>query len=119
MEGLGGPIYYFWSMLRVRDADGEARRRSQRARRRGAARGISGDADRGDPSRQVTGGDRDRRARDDDARERWAIGERSIVFAAFGKLTAEKRIGPILRAFSAVVATGLDVQLLLVGDASD
>ena len=42
-----------------------------------------------------------------------------MLFGAFGKITAEKRIGPILRAFSAIVREGTDVHLLLAGDGSD
>ena len=42
-----------------------------------------------------------------------------VVFAAFGKITGAKRVGPILRAFSSLVRGGADARLLLAGDASD
>jgi glycosyltransferase involved in cell wall biosynthesis len=45
--------------------------------------------------------------------------EETIVFAAFGKVTSEKRIGAILRALAALAGRGVNAQLLLVGDASD
>jgi glycosyltransferase involved in cell wall biosynthesis len=55
------------------------------------------------------------------ARVRASLGIRdeAVLFAAFGKITAEKRIGAILRAFDAVASERRDVHLLLAGDASD
>ena len=41
VEGLGGSIYYVWSMLRVVMRDGAARRRAQPAGRRRSARRVS------------------------------------------------------------------------------
>ena len=119
VEGLGGPIYYFWSMLRVvmrtarlvavpnprvaadlREAFPGAAIEAIHlgtaplaAGRRGAAARVRAPA---------------RRAGDD-----------AVLFAAFGKITAEKRIGAILRAFDAVAGERRDVHLLLAGDASD
>jgi glycosyltransferase involved in cell wall biosynthesis len=45
--------------------------------------------------------------------------DEAIVFAAFGKVTPEKRIGAILRALSTIVAEGIDAYVMLVGDAGD
>src|SRR5438128_6709540 len=47
------------------------------------------------------------------------VGERGVLFSAFGKITAEKRIGAIVRAFTALAAERSDVHLLLAGDASE
>jgi glycosyltransferase involved in cell wall biosynthesis len=43
----------------------------------------------------------------------------AIVFTTFGKVTAEKRIEPILRALKTVVAEGVNAYLLVVGDESE
>jgi glycosyltransferase involved in cell wall biosynthesis len=117
VDGLGGPIYYFWSMLRVvvqtarlvavhhehiaaelRAAFPEVRVRSMplgRARLETAA-----------PARQRTRAELD-------------VPDDAVVFAVFGKLTAEKRIGPILRAFAATRRDGMNARLLLIGDAAE
>jgi glycosyltransferase involved in cell wall biosynthesis len=52
-------------------------------------------------------------------RQSLALHPASVVFAAFGKVTAEKRIETILRALGTLATNGLDVHLLLVGDTSD
>jgi glycosyltransferase involved in cell wall biosynthesis len=52
-------------------------------------------------------------------RARLGYADNAIVFAAFGKITAEKRIGAIVRACSVMIKDGIDAKLLLVGDASD
>ncbi|HET9762400.1 MAG TPA: glycosyltransferase [Casimicrobiaceae bacterium] len=49
----------------------------------------------------------------------YRIGSRAIIFTALGKVTAEKRIPQIVSALAALVAGGLDVHLLLVGDETD
>jgi glycosyltransferase involved in cell wall biosynthesis len=117
VEGLGGPIYYFWSMLRVpmRTARVVAVHNERvAAELRAAFPQTPIEAIRlGKSPIEIAPAARDA------MRARLGVGERSVVFAAFGKLTAEKRIGPIVRAFSAVAREGLDVKLLLVGDASD
>ena len=117
VEGLGGPIYYFWSMLPVviktaravavhnervaADLRDEFPRTPIEAIHLGTSRVEAGAATR--------------------AAARGALGydEAAIVFAAFGKVTSEKRIGPILRAVAALVGRGVNARLLLVGDASD
>src|SRR5262249_7647307 len=115
VEGLGGSIYYCWSMLpavirtarmvtvhnprvagELREAFPDAAVESVRL---GTAPVDASDAGR--------------------AAMRAALGcsDDTIVFAAFGKVTREKRIGAILRAVAALVADGVDARLLLVGDA--
>src|SRR5262249_36444220 len=51
-------------------------------------------------------------------RERLGIAPDDVAFAAFGTLTAEKRIQPMLDALAALVAEQRSVRLLLVGDGS-
>ena len=52
-------------------------------------------------------------------RKQWDIPQTALAFAAFGKVTAEKRIPAILDALATVVAEGRNAYLLLVGDADD
>jgi glycosyltransferase involved in cell wall biosynthesis len=117
VEGLGGPIYYAWSMIRVvvrtarlvavHNARVAADLREELLDARVETIRLGTPAPTADPSA---------RAR---LRAALGVGERAVLFAAFGKITAEKRIGAILRAFSALADAGADVHLLLVGDASD
>ena len=133
VEGLGGSIYYFWSMLRVvmRTARTVAVHNPRVADdlreaypdvaidtiRMGVPLAAAGDtplgAARGKPSIDVSAALRTR------ARRELGLSDETIVFAAFGKVTAEKRIAPILQALGALVAEGRDVSLLLVGDAGE
>src|SRR5258708_3344957 len=115
VEGLGGPIYYCWSMLRV--VMHTARLVAVHSAR------IADDLREEYPSVRI---DTIRMgvpavASIDVAAARRALGdsERAIVFAAFGKVTPEKRIAPIARALARLVADGIDARLLLVGDASE
>ena len=50
-------------------------------------------------------------------RRRLSIPGDAAVFAAFGKMTVDKRIGPILLAFRELVAAGANAYLMLIGDA--
>jgi glycosyltransferase involved in cell wall biosynthesis len=117
VAGLGGPIYYFWSMLRV--VMRTARLIAVHNDRVAAALGESfpdtpiETIRLGKAAPSSAPGARAR------VRETLGISERSPVFAAFGKLTAEKRIAPIVRACSSLVKTGFDAHLLLVGDGSE
>jgi glycosyltransferase involved in cell wall biosynthesis len=52
-------------------------------------------------------------------RESLGVPDEAVLFAVFGKLTAEKRVRAILRAFEALARARADVHLLLAGDASD
>ena len=117
VAGLGGPIYYCWPMLRVvlRTARLVAVHNPRVAadlREEYPGTGIEamhlGTAPlAADPAAR--------------ARVRASLGVRdeAVLFAAFGKITAEKRIGAILRAFDAVASERRDVHLLLAGDVSD
>jgi len=117
VEGLGGPIYYAWSMIRVvvrtarliavHNARVAADLREEFPDARVETIRLGTPAPAADPAA---------RAR---TRAELGVGERAVLFAAFGKITAEKRIGAIVRAFSALAAEGADVHLLLSGDASD
>ena len=117
VEGLGGSIYYFWSMLRVvmrtaRTVAVHNARVAEELREQYpdvAVEVIS----MGVPPIETS--DLARAA----ARRGLALPDRAIVFAAFGKVTAEKRVVPILRALGALAAEGRDVRLLLVGDAGE
>lgn len=117
VEGLGGPIYYCWSMLRI----------VVRTARLVAVHNPRVAADLGDefPGAAIetirlgtAPAGRDDAAR---ARTRASLGvpDEAVVFAAFGKMTAEKRIGAILRAFDALARERGDVHLVLAGDATD
>jgi glycosyltransferase involved in cell wall biosynthesis len=115
VEGLGGSIYYFWSMLRV----------VMRTARFVAVHNprVADDlrADYPDTPIDVIrmgvpaiDGSNDAYRR---SRRALSIPETSTAFAVFGKVTAEKRITAILRALASLVASGRDACLLLVGDA--
>ena len=133
VEGLGGSIYSFWPMLRaaMRTARaiavhnwrvaGELREQYGDVpidviRMGVASRGVARDTlfDAADGS--SLDGDIDARTR---VRREHELPDRAVVFAMFGKVTAEKRVAPILRALAAVVAEGIDAFLLLVGDAAE
>jgi len=116
VAGLGGPIYYSWSMLRVvmrtarvvcvhnarvaadlRDEFPDARVETIRL---------------GTPALTPAA---DARAR---VRAQLGVGDATTLFAMFGKITAEKRVVPILEAFDALLREGTDAHLLMAGDAS-
>ncbi len=114
VEGVRGPAFYFWPMTRavvesarlvaVHNAfvaeDLRERYPSSRVER----------IRLGTPERRVAPGARDR------IRQRFDIPAGAIVFVAFGLVTAEKRIDPILRALATLVTRhGVDARLLLVG----
>jgi glycosyltransferase involved in cell wall biosynthesis len=116
VEGLGGPIYYFWSMLRV----------VMRTARLVAVHNERVAADLRDefPDTPIEAIRLGKSPLDISGATRAAMRARlgypdsAIVFAAFGKITAEKRVGSIVRAFSTLVGEGIDARLLLVGDSS-
>jgi glycosyltransferase involved in cell wall biosynthesis len=117
IEGLGGPIYYFWPMLRVvmrtsrlvavhnRRVAADLREEFPETPIEAIRLGKS-PLDTSDASRATM-------------RARLGYPDGAIVFAAFGKITAEKRIGAIVGAFSTLIKDGVDARLLLVGDTSD
>ena len=121
VEGLGGSINYFWPMLRVvmRTARAIAVHNGRVAGELGEQYGDvpidvirMGVASFGGPVDDVV----DARAR---VRHELELPDRAVVFAAFGKVTAEKRLTPMLRALGALVAEGIDAFLLLVGDTAE
>ena len=121
VAGLGGPIYYCWPMLRVvmrtarliavhnprvaADLRDEFPDTGIEAIRLGTA-----------PFPGRLGADGAARGR---VRASLGVPDTAVLFAAFGKITAEKRMGAILRAFDALARERDDVHLLLAGDASD
>ena len=122
VAGLGGPIYYCWPMLRVvvRTARLVAVHNPRVAvDLREAFPGAAveaihlGTASFGSGA---LGADATARAR---VRAMLGVPDEAVLFAAFGKMTAEKRIGAILRAFDAIASERADVHLLLAGDASE
>jgi glycosyltransferase involved in cell wall biosynthesis len=115
VEGLSGSIYYFWPMLRsivstarlvavhnpwvARDLAQEYPEAPLTVVRMGVPPLV--------PSTNA-------RAR---LRAALSIPDGAIAFAVFGKVTAEKRIPAILRAVHALIADGVDVRVMLIGDA--
>ena len=120
VQGLGGPIYYFWSMLRVvmRTARMIANHNPRviAALREDYPEAAIEMLRMGVPASVSPGEAIDARAR---MRRELAIPPDATVFVAFGKMTAEKRIGSILRSFRALAGEGVNAYLLLVGDDSD
>lgn len=114
VEGLTGSAYYRWPMTRavVESArliavHGDFAAEELRARHPGAQveRIRLGTAERQtSPSARA------------DIRRRYNIPADSIVFVAFGLVTAEKRIESVLRALGSLVARGDDVHLLIGGE---
>lgn len=117
VEGLSGSIYYFWSMVRIVAIT--ARMVAVHNARvaddlRGAFPGVAIET--------IRMGVADGLAREElrtRTRHGLALPDEAVVFAAFGKVTAEKRIAAILRALAALVAEGVNAHLLLVGDARE
>jgi glycosyltransferase involved in cell wall biosynthesis len=121
VAGLGGPIYYCWSMLRpvMRTA-----RLVAVHNRRVAAdlrEEFPGAAVEAIHLGMAAAGSSAAGAADGRSRVRASLGvpDEAVLFTAFGKITAEKRIGAILRAFEAIATEDAGVHLLLAGDASD
>jgi len=117
VEGLGGPIYYLWPMVAVvvRTARvvavHNARVAADLAEEFPDARietiRLGTSAAAADPSAR--------------ARMRAALGvrNRGVLFFVFGKVTAEKRIDAIVRAFATLAAERPDAHLVVAGDTSD
>ena len=122
VEGLGGPIYYCWPMLRA----------VLRTARQVAVHNprVAADLLEEFPDAPIaairlgtalfgTGPLRADAAARGRMRASLGVPDEAVLFAAFGKLTAEKRVGAILRAFEALARERADVHLLLAGDALD
>lgn len=117
IEGLSGSIYYFWSMLRVvmqtarlvavhnlrvaGDLQGEYPGTAVET----LAMGVSPSA--ADPEKRRL------------VRHALEIPDDAIVFAAFGKLTPEKRIPAILEALALLRREGMNAWLVIVGEGDD
>ncbi len=117
VDGLSGSIYYFWSMLRVPLTT--ARLVAVHNER------VAADLAREYPDVAVetirmgvhaSAPPENARSR---IRIAWNLAADAVVFAAFGKVTAEKRIGAILEALAAVRRERIDAVLLLVGDTDE
>ena len=114
VEGLGGPIYYLWRMLRV--VMHTARMvavHNPRVAAELAAEYPEATIDTirmGVPELPPSPGARER------IRREIGVADGAIVFAAFGKVTAEKRIAAIVRAINGLADGGCDAHLLVVGD---
>jgi glycosyltransferase involved in cell wall biosynthesis len=117
VEGLGGSISYFWSMLRVvmrtarlvavhnpRVAD-DLRTDYPGVAIEAIRMGVPAIAPDADTRRRV--------------RQTLQIPDEAVVFAAFGKVTAEKRIPAILAALATLRRERMNAWLLIVGDADD
>lgn len=117
VEGLSGSIYYFWPMLRVPVATARlvaVHNARVAADLRDEYPGAAVDTIRmGVPADGGTLGDRER------TRRSLQIPDDALVFAALGKVTAEKRIGAMLDALRQLCREGLNAWLMLVGDAND
>jgi glycosyltransferase involved in cell wall biosynthesis len=120
VAGLGGPVYYNWPMLRVvmrtarmiavhnprvaADLREEFPEAAIEAIHLGTASLASATTAAVDAARRHV-------------RQALGVPEDAVLFAAFGKITAEKRIGAILRAFDVIARERDDVHLLVGGDA--
>ncbi len=117
VEGLSGRIYYLWPMLRVPVTTA----RMVAVHNARVARDIQDEFPEaavetirmGVPEPAVEAAARA------NVRRRLDIGAGDMVFAAFGKVTAEKRIDAILHALAAINRDGSRAHLVLVGDADD
>jgi glycosyltransferase involved in cell wall biosynthesis len=117
IEGLKGSIYYFWPMIRVpmitaravavhnARVAGDLRSEYPGACIEAIRMGVGASAP---PT--------DARAR---LRREWQVPDDGVVFAAFGKVTPEKRIAAMLEGLATLRREAANVWLLLVGDAED
>ncbi len=117
IAGLGGPIAYFWPMRRL--ILQTARLVAVHSER------VAGDLRDEHPRAPIdvirmgvpaSGATSEARAA---TRRALSIPDSAVAFAVFGKMTGEKRLAPIVRALAALAGSGLDVHLLLVGDATE
>jgi len=115
VEGLRGSIYYFWPMraLVLRTARLVAVHNARVAAELTAEEpAVAIESIRmGVPAMppRAPGG----RA---ELRQSLGVPDEAVLFTVFGKVTAEKRIEPVMRALGAIVASGINAHLLVVGD---
>ncbi len=117
VEGLGGPLYSFWTMLRV--VVSTARTVAVHNTR------VADDLRADYPGvcvetiRMGVGESLASAAAAAAVRRQLAIPQDAVVCAAFGKMTAEKRLGPVLSAFREAAAVHRNLYLVLIGDTSE
>jgi len=114
IEGLGGPVYYLWPMVKViMDTArvvavhspwvaAELRERFPSAHVETVRMGVPAIPPTADVTR---------------VRDRLGLPADAVVFAAFGKITTEKRISSVLEALDALAREGQPAYGMLVGDA--
>jgi glycosyltransferase involved in cell wall biosynthesis len=114
IEGLGGPVYYLWPMVRVIVDSArvvavhspwvaaELHERFPSARVETVRMGVPAIPTTTDVTR---------------VRKRLGLPAEGVMFAAFGKITTEKRISSILEALDALVREGRPAYAMFVGDA--
>jgi glycosyltransferase involved in cell wall biosynthesis len=117
VEGLGGPIYYFWRMLGVVMQTARmvvVHNERVAAELRGEYPGVPIDAIRmGVAASPSSAGARDR------IRAELGVPPHALLFTVFGRVTAEKRIGAIARAIAALDGEGCPAHLLVIGHRGD
>jgi glycosyltransferase involved in cell wall biosynthesis len=120
VEGLSGSIYYFWSMLQpiLRTARLVAVHNARvAADLREEIPGLRVDTIRmGVPASLAH--EKSMPDARETVRRQMGIRDGATLFVAFGHVTIEKRIAPILTAIAALVAGGADAHLMLVGQAT-
>jgi glycosyltransferase involved in cell wall biosynthesis len=117
VEGMSGSIYYFWSMLRVSITTARlVAVHNARVAADLALEYLGVDIETIRMGVRASTPPESARSR---IRSEWKLPADAVVFAAFGKLTAEKRIGVILDALATLRRDGVDVWLLLVGDTDE
>ncbi len=114
IEGLGGPLYYLWPMVKVvMDTArivavhspwvaADLREAYPRTQIETIRMGV--------PARPVADDSRS------EIRRRLSLPDEAVVFAVFGKITAEKRVSAVLTAMQALEREGLPVFAMIVGD---
>jgi glycosyltransferase involved in cell wall biosynthesis len=123
VEGLSGSIYYLWPMLRVALVTA----RMVAVHNRFVANDLAAEYPATAVETIRMGVPLDPISADPQAaarvrvaiRRALRIPDHAIVFAAFGKVTPEKRIGAIVESVEALRREGVEAWLLVVGDAAE
>jgi glycosyltransferase involved in cell wall biosynthesis len=112
--GFGGSLFYFWPML------GVVMRAARAVVVHGRWLASSLEAEfPGVPVETIRMGVAEPHGDRAAVRERLGIGAGEVVFAAFGRVTPEKRIDAALRGLAHVLGYAPAARLLLVGDTAD
>ena len=115
LSGFSGPLYYFWPMLKTVVTSA----RAVAVHNPRLAADLAAEFP-GTPVRAIPMGVADPTASDEAAqavRRRHGFGADDVVLSAFGGITPEKRIEPILQALAVARRYQSRVRLLLVGQA--